>query len=70
MTKNFFNGTHAAVIVYDATKKETFEKAKVWIEELKEYEEGGEKIAKFLVGNKIDLIDQSVVTFAEAAMYA
>ena len=39
MTKNFFNGTHAAVIVYDATRKETFERAKNWIEELKEHEE-------------------------------
>ena len=56
MTKMYFKDAHAAIIVYDHTEIETFERLKDWVEELKEYEKGADnKIAKFLVANKIDL---------------
>ena len=56
MTKMYFKDTNAAIIVYDHTEIETFERLKDWVEELNEYEKGADvPILKFLVANKIDL---------------
>ena len=55
---NFFHGADGAIIVYDCTKKETFERAGKWFDELHEYSESNPKI--ILVGNKIDLPDKVI----------
>eukprot|EP00826_Nyctotherus_ovalis_P034145 TRINITY_DN2801_c0_g1_i12.p2 TRINITY_DN2801_c0_g1~~TRINITY_DN2801_c0_g1_i12.p2 ORF type:complete len:221 (+),score=76.21 TRINITY_DN2801_c0_g1_i12:53-715(+) len=50
--KVFFNGSHAAFIVYDITRKETFDKVDSWLNMLQETTTPNIKI--ILVGNKKD----------------
>ena len=60
MTPIFYRGTDGAIIIYDCTKKETFQRAEKWFKELKEYSETNPSI--ILVGNKIDLPNKAVST--------
>ena len=56
----FYNGTDGAIIVYDCTNKESFNKAEKWFQELKEICASSPRI--ILVGNKIDLPNKAVNT--------
>ena len=59
LTKLYFKGASAAIIVYDITDKSSFEKAKKWVDELNEYEESeGAKMKKFIAGNKCDIMEK------------
>ena len=63
----FFRGAHGALIIFDVTNRETFNRATKWFKELKEFAEGNPKI--ILVGNKIDLPNR-VITNEEATKLA
>jgi len=55
LTKLYFNATEAALIVYDVTSELSFEKVRKWVRDLDDHEASSKtKIAKFIVGNKID----------------
>lgn len=70
LTKLYFNKTVAAIIVYDVTSEFTFQKVKKWVEDLDSHEAtSNTKIAKFLVGNKIDL-NAEEVSARQAMEYA
>ena len=56
----FYNGTDGAIIVYDCTNKESFNRAQKWFLELKEVCSSTPRI--ILVGNKIDLPNKIVNT--------
>lgn len=64
----YYRGAAAALIVYDITCKKSLERAKAWVEELQELQQG--KMTLCLVGNKTDLEDQREVTVEEAKQYA
>ena len=49
----FYKDTHSAFLIYDVTKKSTFENLNSWIEELNKFQ--SEKVHIVLVANKIDL---------------
>jgi len=53
----FYRGSDGAIIIYDCTKRETFESAEKWFKELNELSEHPRII---LVGNKIDLPNKKV----------
>ena len=53
LTPNFYRGAHGAILVYDVTRRETFNQLDSWIKELDIYSTRNE-IVKMLVGNKID----------------
>ncbi|CAH8467885.1 unnamed protein product [Heterobilharzia americana] len=61
-------GAQAAVVVYDITNSSSFERAKSWVNELKEKANTPQVIA--LAGNKVDLEGQRAVSFEEAQEYA
>ncbi|XP_067326075.1 ras-related protein Rab-17 isoform X1 [Anolis sagrei] len=65
----YYRGANAAVLVYDITKKETLEKAKLWLREL-EKEFLQDEIIIVLVGNKVDLSEEREVTLQEAKDFA
>ncbi|XP_077169865.1 ras-related protein Rab-17 [Paroedura picta] len=65
----YYRGANAALLVYDITSKETFEKAKVWLSEL-EQEFLQNEIIIILVGNKHDLSEVREVTTEEAREFA
>lgn len=57
-----------ALLVYDVTNTDSVEVLKAWIKELKEY--GPAKLVLAIAGNKIDLVNETTVSFVEIAEYA
>ncbi|XP_011024389.1 PREDICTED: ras-related protein RABF1 isoform X4 [Populus euphratica] len=55
----YYRGAAVAVIVYDITSPETFNKAQYWVKELKKH--GSPDIVMALVGNKADLHEKREV---------
>ncbi len=58
MAPIFYRGADGAVIIFDFTRIETFERAEKWFHELSEFTENNPRI--ILVGNKIDLPNRVV----------
>lgn len=58
----------AAIVVYDITSHESFERAKQWIKELQR--NGNPDIVIALAGNKLDLAEKRDVKTQEAQEYA
>ncbi|KAG0837196.1 hypothetical protein G6F16_003945 [Rhizopus arrhizus] len=69
ITSAFYRGAVGAILVYDITRKSSFDHISQWLEELREYTE--DNIPLVLVGNKVDLSDKSrAVSTEEARKYA
>jgi len=64
----YYRGAQAAIVVYDISNKETFQKAQTWIKELQR--QASPNIVIALAGNKLDLAAKRTVTFEEAKAYA
>lgn len=64
----YYRGANAAVIVYDITSLESFERAKKWVTELDKQAQPDIVIA--LVGNKTDLQTQRQVERDQVTSYA
>lgn len=64
----YYRGAQVALIVYDVTSPESFENAKKWVEELK-YDKPQEFL-KVLIANKMDLMDESVVSHETGKQFA
>ncbi|CAD8076788.1 unnamed protein product [Paramecium sonneborni] len=58
ITRSYYRGSIGAILVYDVTRRETFENASLWVNEIKKY--GNHNIVIILVGNKTDLSDMKV----------
>ncbi len=54
ITAAYFRGAKGAMIVYDITKRESFNSIGRWYQEVKEF--GDKNLAIILIGNKSDLI--------------
>ena len=67
MAPIFYRGAQGAVVIFDVTNRETFNKATKWFKELNEFAEGNPKI--ILVGNKIDLPNR-IISNEEASSLA
>jgi small GTP-binding protein len=63
----YYKGASGAIIVYDVTRKATFDHLDKWFNNL--FEQCG-KIPVILVGNKTDLIDERVVSAEQGEEYA
>ncbi|TYI21962.1 hypothetical protein ES332_A06G074200v1 [Gossypium tomentosum] len=64
----YYRGAAAAVVVYDLTSSESFERAKKWVQELQR--QGNPNLIKFLVANKVDLEEKRKVGNEEGEPYA
>ena len=60
ITRSYFRGASGALLVYDITRRSTFEHATAWLHDLRQIAEEG--IVVILVGNKSDLASSSTVT--------
>lgn len=65
---SYYRGAVGALLVYDITKKATFENTKNWLDELREHAD--QEIVILLVGNKSDLRHIRSVTTEEARDFA
>ncbi|KAI1899769.1 hypothetical protein AGOR_G00065160 [Albula goreensis] len=69
VTPLYYRGAHAALVVYDITKRESFIRAQLWLKELeKQYIPGETEVV--LVGNKMDLPDDREVSLQEGRSLA
>ncbi|KAH3743433.1 small GTP-binding protein [Pelomyxa schiedti] len=68
MAPLYFRGAHAAIICYQINSRDTFEAVKMWVEELNSKTEGNTLIV--LVGTKVDLETERVISATEGAAYA
>ncbi|WRT64912.1 uncharacterized protein IL334_001851 [Kwoniella shivajii] len=53
ITRSYFRGAAGALLVYDVTRRESFEHVTSWLEDLRKYAD--ENVSIILVANKIDL---------------
>ncbi|XP_074598182.1 RAS oncogene family member Rab5 [Brevipalpus obovatus] len=64
----YYRGAQAAIVVYDITNQETFNRARAWINELKR--QASPNIVIALAGNKADLASKRAVEAEHAETYA
>ncbi|VUZ51506.1 unnamed protein product [Hymenolepis diminuta] len=64
----YYRGAHAAIVVYDITNRQTFDRATKWVDELREKAPGVKVIA--LAGNKSDRQTECAVPEHDAEKYA
>lgn len=67
LRKLYLEGANGAFVIFDTTKRKTFEKLDEWIQSFKE-SRGNRPL--LLIGNKIDLNDKIKVKESEAKEYA
>lgn len=63
ITRSYYKGAVGALVVYDITRKESFDHISNWLKEVKEH--GSKDVVVILVGNKNDLEDKRAVTKEE-----
>ncbi|XP_012444620.1 ras-related protein RHN1 [Gossypium raimondii] len=64
----YYRGAAAAIVAYDITNSESFERAKKWVQELQR--RGNPNLIMFLVANKVDLEEKRAVGNEEGEVYA
>uniref|UniRef100_A0A7N1A4E3 Uncharacterized protein n=1 Tax=Kalanchoe fedtschenkoi TaxID=63787 RepID=A0A7N1A4E3_KALFE len=68
ITSSYYRGALGAILVYDITRKSTFDNLKKWLWELREHSSPGTVIV--LVGNKSDLTHSREVSEEEGKKFA
>ncbi|PWA70740.1 small GTPase superfamily, Ran GTPase, P-loop containing nucleoside triphosphate hydrolase [Artemisia annua] len=68
ITSAYYRGAVGALLVYDITKKQSFESVSRWLRELRDHADSN--IVLMLVGNKCDLNHLRAVTANDAQMFA
>ena len=56
LRRNFYEGTHGALVVFDLSRAQTFPKMKEWVSNMNQMLE--EKVPLVILGNKFDLISE------------
>ncbi|XP_062586385.1 ras-related protein Rab-21-like [Saccostrea cucullata] len=64
----YYRDSNGAILVYDITDEDSFQKVKNWVKELRKML--GNEICLCIAGNKIDLEKERHVSVAEAEAYA
>jgi len=64
----YYRGAQAAIVVYDITNADTFNRAKVWVKELQR--QAAPNIVIALAGNKADLAAKRQIEVVDAQAYA
>ena len=64
ITKNYYKDAHGALIVFDLTNKESFNKVKYWLKEIDS--NAPRDIVLCLLGNKADLTYDRIVQYEDA----
>lgn len=63
LTSSYYRGAQGVIMVYDVTRRDSFDNLQHWLKEVKLYSpNNGEGVVKLLVGNKIDLLEKRVVS--------
>eukprot|EP00768_Dysnectes_brevis_P001778 gnl/Dysnectes_brevis/1501_a1699_3386.p1 GENE.gnl/Dysnectes_brevis/1501_a1699_3386~~gnl/Dysnectes_brevis/1501_a1699_3386.p1 ORF type:complete len:238 (+),score=20.13 gnl/Dysnectes_brevis/1501_a1699_3386:93-716(+) len=68
ITRSYYRGAAGALLVYDITRRQSFDHLASWLEEAREH--GGDKMTIMLVGNKADRAGHRVVSTEEGRRFA
>lgn len=70
LRRNFYDGAHGALVVFDLSRAQTFSQMKEWISDM--YQIRRKKIPFVIIGNKVDLINEigEVIDRNEPHQYA
>ncbi|KAL3512182.1 hypothetical protein ACH5RR_024899 [Cinchona calisaya] len=68
ITSSYYRGALGALLVYDITRRETFQHLKKWLYELREF--GSSEMVVVLVGNKSDLGNSREVNLEDGQSFA
>ncbi|CEG74011.1 Putative Ras-like protein Rab-2A [Rhizopus microsporus] len=68
ITRSYYRGAAGALLVYDITRRETFEHLSVWLEDVRQHANPNTVI--MLIGNKSDLESKRQVSREEAERFA
>jgi len=68
ITRSYYRGTTGALLVYDITRRETFEHLTEWLEDCRKY--SNPNIVIMLIGNKSDLEEKRAVSKDEGEKFA
>jgi len=69
LTSAYYRGAQGVILVYDVTRKETFENIKEWLKEVDIFTTKS-NVVKVLVGNKIDLDKNRKINRNEGSEFA
>jgi small GTP-binding protein len=68
VTRGYYRGSAAALLVFDLTSRDSFENIKKWLQDV--HDVARNDVVTLLIGNKSDLVDGRQVTFDEAQSFA
>merc|ERR1711934_947193 len=68
ITRSYYRGAAGALLVYDITRRETFEHLQSWLEDCRRY--SNQNIVIMLIGNKCDLENKREVSTEEGQQFA
>lgn len=68
ITTSYYRGAHAIVIVFDLTRRDTYEHIKGWMNDINKFAKVD--CLKFLIGNKADLTNECQIKYEEARLLA
>ncbi|CAG8504322.1 7537_t:CDS:10 [Paraglomus occultum] len=68
ITRNYYRGAVGALLVYDITRRETFEHLLMWLEDARQHSTS--KTTYMLIGNKCDLEGKRAVSYEEGEAFA
>jgi Ras-related protein Rab-2A len=68
ITRSYYRGASGTLLVFDVTRRETFEHVATWLHDAQEH--SNLPMSILLIGNKCDLADQREVSTEEAMAYA
>jgi Ras-related protein Rab-18 len=60
LTPTYYRNAQGAIIVYDVSRRQTFERVEQWLQELDAYVNRTD-VVKMIVGNKTDLVQFSSI---------
>ena len=66
LVQGFYRNTSLAIVVYDISKKDTYDKLDIWVKDIRQHTE--EDIPIFIAGNKSDL--ERAVSFDDAKVFS
>lgn len=68
ITRSYYRGAAGALLVYDITRRETFNHLTAWLEDAREH--ANDNMTVMLIGNKSDLASKRAVSVEEGAQFA
>ena len=68
LTLSFYKQAQGVIVTFDVTNQASFKSVKLWLESI--YEHAEDNVAKILVGNKVDMVNERKITKEEAQKMA